>query len=93
MTQTLSSSRGDEASISRVPIAEAPGYQAVAGPAWVLRTHSATDGPAPFEVTGGLLSEDESEEQYWADVVQPRSGEPTVSTDEVERELGKDGLL
>lgn len=52
-----------------------------------------TNGGMPLEITWEFESEDEEDERHCREVVAPRGNEPTLSAEEVKRELEKDGLL
>ena len=52
-----------------------------------------TNGGIPLEITYEIESEDEEEERHCREALEHRGDEPTLSTEEVERELKKDGLL
>lgn len=52
-----------------------------------------TNGGMPLEITYQIESENEEDERHCREALERRGDEPTLSTEEVERELKKDGLL
>ena len=93
MSPGFASTHGDEQWAGSTEMAEQPVYTVTSATWYDVRGVIDADGGMPLEISVDGTPEDVDDEGFFLEHIKPREGEPTLSTEEVEQELGKDDLL